>query len=106
MVEEFKIDFKNFKIDQLGFIFKDIKKHTKIWEELFNIPKFAFFPPHTTEYLYKGKKTDVTVTQAFSRCFDLQLQFIQHIEGESHHKEFLEKGREGLHHIGLYVLNT
>jgi len=105
MKEELKPDFKNLKIAQLGFIFKDIKKQAKIWEELFNVPKFSFIPPHTIEYFYRGKKTDVTVSQGFSRCFNLQLEFVQHIEGESYHQEFLEKGKEGLHHISILVEN-
>ncbi|MHA1255848.1 MAG: hypothetical protein ACTSPS_09650, partial [Promethearchaeota archaeon] len=81
MTEEFKSDFKDFKISQLGFIFKDIKKRAKIWEDLFKVPKFAFMPPHTIKYFYRGKKTDVTVSQGFSRCFNIQLEFVQHIEG-------------------------
>ena len=103
MSEEFKIDFKDFKIAQLGFIFKDIKKHAKIWEEVFDIQEFSFLPPKTTKYYYKGKMNDVKVAIALSRCFNTQLEFVQHFEGESYHKEFLEKGREGLHHIAVFV---
>lgn len=105
MIKEFKPDFKNFKISQLGFLFKDIQKQAKIWEDLFSVPKFSFIPPHTIKYFYRGKETDVTVTQGFCRCFDLQLEFVQHIEGESYHQEFLEKGKEGLHHISVFVEN-
>jgi hypothetical protein len=103
MDPENKINFKDFKITQLGFIFKDIKKQAKIWEELFDIPKFSFLPPHITKYYYKGKMNEVKVSLAFNRCFDTQLEFVQHIEGESYHTEFLEKGREGLHHISVFV---
>ena len=103
MPEEFKLDFQNFKINQLGFLFKDIKKQAKIWEDLYGVPKFSFIPPHTIKYFYRGKETDVTVTQGFSRSFNLQLEFVQHIEGESYHQEFLEKGKEGLHHISMFV---
>ncbi len=103
MTEESKIDFKDFKITQLGFFFKDIEKHAKMWEDIMGAPKFSFIPAHTTKYFYRGKESDVTVIQAFSRYFDTQLEFVQHIEGESYHKEFLDKGREGLHHISVFV---
>ena len=43
------------------------------------------------------------MSQGFSRCFNLQLEFVQHIEGESYHQEFLKKGKEGLHHISIFV---
>ena len=43
-MEEFKINFGNLKADQLGFVYKDIEKQAKIFETLFNVPKFAILP--------------------------------------------------------------
>jgi len=105
MTKESKIDLVHSKITQIGFIFKDIKKHAKLWEELFGVPKFSVLPPHTIKYFYKEKENDVTVTQAFSRGFNTQLEFVQHIKGESYHQDFLKQGREGLHHISIFVKN-
>jgi hypothetical protein len=40
-----------------------------------------------------------------SRLFNTQIELIQLIEGECIFKEFLDSGREGLHHFGIFVTN-
>ncbi|MFX1325487.1 MAG: VOC family protein, partial [Promethearchaeota archaeon] len=46
-----------------------------------------------------------TIKLGFSRNFNTQIELIQHIEGENIYKEFLDQGKEGLHHISLFVEN-
>ena len=98
-----KIDLRNFKVDQLGFVFKDIEKHAKILENLFNIPKFTFLPPFSNMVKLRGKEISTTTKIGFSRNFNTQIELIQPIEGESLYKEFVDQGREGLHHISLFI---
>lgn len=98
-----KIDLGNLKVDQLGFVFKDIEKHAKILENLFNIPKFTFFPPFSNMVKLRGKEISTTTKIGFSRNFNTQIELIQPIEGESLYKEFVDQGREGLHHISLFI---
>jgi len=102
-MEKIEIDFKNLKVDQLGFVYKDVEKQAKIFEELFNIPKFAIIPGTTQVLKYRGKDSKVNTKIALSRQFNIQIELIQLIEGESIYKEFLDQGREGLHHISLFV---
>lgn len=104
-MEEFKINLGNLKVDQLGFVYRDIEKQARIFETLFNVPKFAILPETTDIVKYRGKKVEVNTKMAFSRQFDVQLQLIQHIAGDCIYKEFLDQGREGLHHISLFVEN-
>ena len=104
-MEEFKINLGNLKVDQLGFVYKDIEKQVKIFESLFNVPKFAILPETTEIVKYRGKDGEVNTKIAISRQFNTQIELIQPISGESIHKEFLDKGREGLHHISFYVEN-
>jgi len=98
-----KIDLRNLKVDQLGFVFKDIEKHAKILENLFNIPKFTFLPPFSNMVKLRGKEISTTTKIGFSRNFNTQIELIQPIEGESLYKEFVDQGREGLHHISLFI---
>jgi len=104
-MEEFKINLGNLKVDQLGFVYNDIEKQAKIFESLFNVPKFAILPETMEIVKYRGKDGEVTTKIAISRQFNTQIELIQPISGESIHKEFLDKGREGLHHISFYVEN-
>ena len=102
-MEEFKINFGNLKVDQLGFVYKDIEKQARIFESLFNVPKFALIPEFNNVVKYRGKDSNVRTKICISRQFDTQLELNQHIEGDCLYKEFLDQGREGLHHISLFV---
>jgi len=102
-MEKIEIDLKNLKVEQLGFVYKDVEKQAKIFEELFNVPKFAIIPETTQVVKYRGKDSKVNTKIAISRQFNIQIELIQLIEGESVFKEFLDQGREGLHHISLFI---
>ncbi len=103
MEKEPKIDLQNLKVDQFGYVYKDVEKQAKIMESLFNMPKFNFLPPITGTVTYRGNDTKMTVKLGFSRYFNLQIELIQLIEGECIYKEFLDQGREGLQHVSCSV---
>ncbi|MHA1458434.1 MAG: VOC family protein [Promethearchaeota archaeon] len=104
-MEEFKINFGNLKVAQLGFVYKDIEKQAKIFETLFNVPKFAVLPETTDIVKYRGKDGEVNTKIVISRQFGTQIELIQHISGDCIYKEFLDQGREGFHHISLFIEN-
>ena len=98
-----EIDLGNLKIDQLGYVYKDIKKQAKILEEQLDLPKFAFLENNPTPYLYRGKETTIQTMIGFSRSLNVQIELIQHITGDCIFKEFIDAGKEGLHHFGVFV---
>jgi len=106
VMEGFKINFGKLKIDQLGFVFKDIEKQAKIMESIFGLSKFIFGDPRTKAVHYRGKESQVTSQLAFSRMGNAQVELIKWIDGECTYKEFIDQGREGLHHVAMYVENT
>lgn len=98
-----ELNLGNLKINQLGYIYKDIKKQAKILEENLGLPKFAFLENKPTKYNYRGKETIVQTTIGFSRSLNVQIELIQLISGECIFKEFIDAGKEGLHHFGIFV---
>ncbi len=103
MEKNFNFKLGSLKIDQLGYVYSDIEKQMKIMESLYNIPKFAIFENKDNIYKYRGKESKISTRIAISRLFNTQIELIQLIEGECIFKEFLDSGREGLHHFGIYV---
>ncbi|MFX1529621.1 MAG: VOC family protein [Promethearchaeota archaeon] len=90
----------DFKVEQLGFVYKDIRKQAKIMESFFGIPKFTILGPLEMEITYRGKQTKWTASGAFGRLFNnVEIELIQVYGGECIHKEFLDQGKEGFHHI-------
>ena len=97
------IDFGKFRVDQLGYVYKDIEKQAEILEKVYGLPKFAFLEKNDSSCNYRGKDSIISTRLAISRIFNTQIELIQHIKGECVFKEFLDSGREGLHHFGIYV---
>jgi len=104
-MEEFKINLSDLKVDQMGFVYRDIEKQAKIFETLFNVPKFALLPETTDIVKYRGIDGEVNTKIAISRQFNTQIELIQHISGDSIYKEFVDQGREGFHHISFFIEN-
>ncbi len=106
MENNFKFDLGVLKVDQLGFVYKDIKKQAELMTSVFNLPKFIFSGPKNHSYIYKGKESEVILDVGISRMSNTQLELIQLIEGECLYSGFLDQGKEGLQHIGTYVENV
>ena len=98
-----ELNLGDLKINQLGYVYRDIKKQAKILEEKLGLPKFAFLENKPTKYLYRGKESIVQTMIGFSRSLNVQVELIQLIQGECIFKEFIDAGKEGLHHFGIYV---
>ena len=102
-MEDFKKIFASQKLMQLGYVYKDIKKQAKIMELLYGVPQFAFSEGQPETIVYRGKESVVHISLSFSRYFNTQLELIQWNEGECIYKEFLDQGKEGLHHISIFI---
>lgn len=77
----------DFKVEQLGFVYKDIRKQAKIMETFFGIPKFTILGPLEMEIVYRGKQTKWTVSGAFGRLFNnVEIELIQVESGECIHQ--------------------
>jgi hypothetical protein len=102
-MERINYNFGNLKIDQLGYVYKDIEKQAKLLETIYGLSKFAFLERHDSTCKYRGKECTFSTKLAISRIFNVQIELIQYIKGECVIKEFIDSGREGLHHFGFFV---
>lgn len=104
MTENFEFNLKDLKIDQLSYVYKDIKKQSKVMEELYGVPNFALMENIThQDATFHGKESNIVIDYAFSRLFNMQIELQQWKSGDCLFKEFTEQGKEGLHSIGIYV---
>ncbi len=104
MADNLEFNFGNLKIDQLSYVYKDVKKQAKVMEDLYGIPKFAQMEDIThQDATYRGKEVMITIDYAFSRLLNTQIELQQWKSGDSLFKDFIDQGKEGLHSIGIYV---
>ncbi|MHA1723674.1 MAG: VOC family protein [Promethearchaeota archaeon] len=102
-LEGMELNLGSLKVDQLGYVYRDIEKQARFLESQFHLPKFAFFDNIDTPFKYRGKDTVISTKIGLSRIFSTQIELIQLIKGECIFKEFLDAGKEGLHHFGIFV---
>lgn len=88
-------------IDQVGYVVRDLDATIARYRHLFG--PFACMDSPLTGVLYRGKPTDVTLRIAFGSAGNLEIEFIQVVSGASPHREFVDAGREGIHHIRYRV---
>jgi methylmalonyl-CoA/ethylmalonyl-CoA epimerase len=102
-MEELKI--LDLRIAMLSYVYRDIEKQAKLMEQIYNFPKFSFVSYPYTSFIYRGKKVNVSLKTGRSRAFNnYGIELIQLIKGnENLYKEFLDQGREGLHHYDILV---
>jgi len=104
MAQNFEFNLGNLKIEQLSYVYKDVKKQAKIMEELYGIPKFAVMENIThQDATYRGKEVNIILDYAMSRLINVQIELQQWKSGESLFKDYIDNGKEGLHSIGVYV---
>lgn len=108
MEKKSKFNLRRVKINQFGlhYVYKDIEKQAKIMEDTYDLSKFQFMnsgKPLSANIKYRGKDSYVSVKFAMTKLFNnIVLELNQWIEGDCPFKEFLDQGKEGLHHIAIY----
>ena len=55
------------------------------------------------EATYRGRLADCKLDIAFGWSGDVEIELIQWVSGDCPHREFIEKGREGMHHLHFRV---
>ncbi len=58
-------------------------------------------PPLTC--IYHGRPASYQVRVAIAKSGSILLELIQYLAGDSIHRDFVESGREGVEHLGIYV---
>lgn len=53
--------------------------------------------------LYRGQPADYRVRVALARSGSLVIELIQYLSGDTIHRDFLDSGREGVEHLGIFV---
>jgi len=91
------------ELGQIGIVVKDLDATVEYYSTKLGIGPWRIEEidvPDTgagkSGYAWKGKV-------AFAQSGAIEIELIQVISGKSIHTEFLDRGREGLHHLGFFV---
>jgi methylmalonyl-CoA/ethylmalonyl-CoA epimerase len=88
-------------LDQVGFVVRDLQAALALYEPLFG--PFSTMDPGPMTYNYRGVQEECSMRLAFGKSGDVEIELIEWVSGGCPHKEFLDAGREGMHHLRFLV---
>lgn len=91
-------------VDQIGFVVKDLDSALAVYTPLFG--EFTVMDAPDMEWDYRGEPETSSLKIAFAKSGDVEIELIQWIAGKTPHKEFLDAGHEGMHHLRFVVDNV
>lgn len=91
-------------IDQVGFVVRSVDEARERYGPLFG--PFTEIDGSVTEATYRGKVADAQLQILFGHSGPLEIEFIEWRGGESPHREFIDQGREGMHHLRYRVADA
>src|SRR5688572_13724107 len=96
-------------VRQIGFVVRDIDAALKYWTEVLGVgPFFVFRDLQLESYLYMGKPSPPPSCHiALGNSGDLQVELIEQVGDEpSVYKDFLDAGKEGMHHVSSWLTGS
>jgi hypothetical protein len=89
------------RVAQLGHVVRDLDAAIALYDPLFG--PFRRMDGSVQAAEYRGRLADCRLELAFGWSGELEIELIAWISGDCPHREFLEKGREGMHHLQFRV---
>lgn len=91
-------------VDQIGFVVKNLEQALQVYTPLFG--EFSVMDATDMEWDYRGKPEVSSLKIAFARSGPVEIELIEWVSGKTPHKEFLDAGLEGMHHLRFVVENV
>lgn len=88
-------------MDQVGFVVRDLDQALALYEPMFG--PFSTMDVGPMTYNYRGAQEECDMRIAFGRSGDVEIELIQWLRGGCPHKEFIDAGREGMHHLRFRI---
>jgi len=89
------------RVAQIGYVVRDLAAAIRLYDPLFG--PFKTMDGSVQAATYRGRLADCRLELAFGWSGDVEIELIQWVSGDCPHREFIEKGREGMHHLHFRV---
>lgn len=100
--------FKLKEINQICLVVKDLDRAMEAYWRNFGIGPwrvYTYGPPLVKDTTYRGRPESYHMRLALASVGNIGLELIQHLDGDTVYKEFLERAGEGVQHLGVIVEN-
>lgn len=103
MAEDIRKQLNLPDLNQVGFVVRDLEAALTLYGPIFG--PFSTMNPGPMTYDYRGREEECEMRLAFGTSGDVEIELIEWVAGGCPHKEFLDAGREGMHHLRFIVEN-
>jgi hypothetical protein len=90
---------------QLAFVVPELQPILRFWTETMRVGPFVVIEDAMSDrrFIHRGRQSPVEASLAFSYLGDIQIELIaQTNSAPSPYMEFLDSGKQGLHHVGFW----
>lgn len=87
---------------QVGFVYPNLEEAIALYEPLFGEFKIVDYG-EMEGASFRGKPSPYRLRMGIGYSGDLELELIEWVSGETPHKEFVQSGRTGMHHLSFTV---
>ncbi|MHA7839744.1 MAG: VOC family protein [bacterium] len=87
---------------QVGFVFTRLEEAIALYTPLFGHFEIVDYG-EIEGALFRGRPSPYRIRMGIGYSGDLELELIEWVSGETPHKEFLEAGHSGMHHLSFHV---
>ena len=88
-------------LHQVGFVVKNLDEAIAKYKPLFG--DFNTMDADDMTWDYYGRPENSTLKIAMASSGDVEIELIEWVSGECPHKDFLDEGHEGMHHLCFLV---
>jgi methylmalonyl-CoA/ethylmalonyl-CoA epimerase len=90
------------QFNQIGIAVHDVEETAQFLDKSFGI-KVLIIPMPQAHAVLRGREVSFTTKIGLARVGNMDIEFMEMIEGEHLVKEFIDKHGPGIHHLGVYV---
>jgi len=89
---------------QLGYVVGNIEKACEFYQSTYGVGPFHIVDEVDMEgVMLRGKPISTRIKVAFAKSNEIELEFIEPLQGENLYTEFLDAKGDGIHHLGFVV---
>jgi methylmalonyl-CoA/ethylmalonyl-CoA epimerase len=104
-VEKLKAELELPPINHIGVVVRNIDKAIQYYSSIFGLGPFTVYEFEPEKHWFMGEPSPIKLILAKAMWDNIELELLQHLEGKTIHKEFLDTHGEGLQHLGFLVPN-
>jgi len=93
------------KFDQIGIVVKNIEKAINFYQNLLDFNANLNIVEQNSTVVYEGKEITFKMKKIMQNFGGKQFEIVELVESTGNHlyKEFIDEGKEGIHHLGVYT---